>query len=78
MSNNEITDILENLKQQNESLFNNLIFANKCLKYSIEFISFVDLIFKKVDDHIEEKDISKFEKYVSTYESMLKGIKELT
>ena len=73
MSNIEVIDIFENLKQENEKLFNKLIFANNCWKYSIEFISFVDLIFNKVKNYLEENDISKYEEYVPTYESMLKG-----
>ena len=37
MSNIEVIDIFENLKQENEKLFNKLIFANNSLRYSIEF-----------------------------------------
>ena len=73
MSNNEVTEFLEKLKQENERLLNKLIFANNCLKYSIEFISFVDLIFNKIKNKIGENDISKYKEYVNKYECMLKG-----
>ena len=44
MSDNEVTYILENLKQENKCLFSKLVFANNCLKFSIEFLLFVELL----------------------------------
>ena len=78
MSNNEVIDIIENLKQENQNVFNQLIFANHCLKYSIEFITFVDSVFNKINEYLEENDISKYKEFVSRYESMLKGINKVT
>ena len=73
MSYIENIDILENLKQENERILNKLIFANNCLKYSIEFILFVDSVFNKVNNYLEDNDILKYNEYVSAYKSMLQG-----
>ena len=65
--------IFDNLQQENKRLFKQLILANNCLKFSIEFISFVESIFSKINFCLEVNDILKYKDYVSKYEAMLKG-----
>jgi uncharacterized Zn-finger protein len=48
-------DVLEELSEENKRLFNELLFANKCLKLFTEFKAFLDcLISNKIDDNFDE------------------------
>ena len=55
-----VNDIFDDLKEENERLLNELLFADKCLKYLTEFKSFVDLVINKINNYLEENDISKY------------------
>lgn len=73
MSNIEIKGILENCEEVNKLLSSKLIFANSCVKFSIELISHIDTIFNKIYEYLDENDILKYNEYVSNYKLMLIG-----
>ena len=70
----EINDIFDDLREENRRLLNELLFADKCLKYLTEFKSFVDLVINKINNYLEVNDISKYREFCSTYEIILNGI----
>ena len=75
MSNTEVKDnIIMNSKQEAEGYFKRIDnLPHKCLKFSIEFKSFVDLIFNKINNYLEDNDILKYKEFVSNYETLLNG-----
>ena len=62
MSYIEVNDIFDDLKQENKRLLKQLLFAEKCLKCLTEFKSFLDLIFNKFNNNLENNDISELQK----------------
>ena len=60
MSYIELNDILEELLDENKRLFNELLFANNCLTKFIEFKSFIEIVFNKVNNYLEPNDCRKF------------------
>ena len=73
MSYSEVANILEKLKQENEKLFKKLIFANNCLKFSIDFILFVNTVFNKIENYLEDNDVTKYREFVFRYVTIMKG-----
>ena len=69
-----VNDIFDELKEENKRLLNELLFADKYLKYLTEFKLFVDLVINKINNSLEENDISKYREFCSTYETILNGI----
>ena len=60
MSEREEEQCLEDMSEDSKQSLNDLMFANKCLNILIEFKSFVDSIFDKIKDNLEENDFSKY------------------
>ena len=69
-----VNDIFDDLKEENRRLLNELLFADKCLKCLTKFKSFVDLVINKINNNLDDKDISKYREFCSTYETILNGI----
>ena len=69
-----VNDIFDDLKEENKRLFNELLFADKCLKFLTEFKSFVDLVINKINNYLEENDILKYREFCSTYETIITGM----
>ena len=69
-----VNNIFDDLKEENNRLLNELLFADKCLKCLTEFKSFVDLVINKINNYLEENDILKYKEFCSTYETILNGI----
>ena len=60
MSEREEEQRLEDMSEDSKQSLNDLMFANKCLNILTEFKSFVDSIFDKIKDNLEENDFSKY------------------
>ena len=73
MSYIEIRDIFDDLREENRRLLNELLFADKCLKCLTEFKLFLDLIFNKINNNLENNDILKYKQLRSRYEDIMKG-----
>ena len=56
----EINDILVELLDENKRLLNELLFANNCLTKFIEFKSFIEIVFNKVNNYLEPNDCRRF------------------
>ena len=56
-----VNDVLEELNEENKRLFNELLFADKCLKVLIEFKSFVELNSNNFKLNLEENNNKIFE-----------------
>ena len=61
MSLAKVSDIFEQLKEENKKLLNELMFANKCLIKLIEFKSFIELIFQKISNNLEVNECQRYE-----------------
>ena len=60
MPNIDVNDILEELIDENKRLLNDLLFANNCLKKFIEFKSFIEIIFNRVNNYLKPNDRKRF------------------
>ena len=56
----DVNDVLEELKEENNRLLNELLFANKCLTILCEFKIFVDLISIKFKENLKSNETKKF------------------
>ena len=56
-----VKDVLEELNEENKRLFNQLLFADKCLKVLIEFKTFVELNSNRFKLNLEENNKQKYE-----------------
>ena len=56
-----VNDVLEELNEENKRLFNELLFADKCLKILIEFKSFVELNSNQFKLNLDENNKQLYE-----------------
>ena len=57
-----VNDVLEELNEENKRLFEELLFANKCLKVLNEFKSFVEFNSNQFKLNLEENNKQLYEK----------------
>ena len=57
----KVNDMFEELREENNRLLNELLFANNCIEMFIEFKSFVDLNSIKFKVNLETNDLQKYE-----------------
>ena len=56
----DVNDVLVELREENNRLLNELLFANKCLTILCEFKIFVDLISIKFKENLKSNETKKF------------------
>ena len=56
----DVNDVLVELKEENNRLLNELLFANKCLTILCEYKIFVDLISIKFKENLKSSELEKF------------------
>ena len=55
-----VNDIFEELSEENKRLLNYMTFANECILKLIDLKTFIELIFNKIKDNLEECDSQKY------------------
>ena len=66
-----VNDVLEELNEENKRLFNELLFADKCLKVLIEFKSFVELNSNQFKRNLEENNKQLYEELCEKVKQVL-------
>ena len=66
-----VNDVLEELNEENNRLFNELLFADKCLKVLIEFKSFVELNSNQFKQNLDENNKQIYEELCENFKQVL-------
>ena len=67
-----ITDVFKEIREENQRLFDELLFANKCLTKLIEFKTFVEFISFKFKHNLELIELKRFEYLCQTIKEVLR------